>query len=154
VLLGVALLGGGVSLWRGAGRVADATTGGAAGDHTDRWFGVIFGVEGVAILAASVVCNATGHFELFFPIMAIIVGLHFLPLARLFDVRMYFLTGALLCLLGISALLVVPVTSTLGEREIMARALVVGDGCAIILWGTGLLLWVRGARALRNALRA
>lgn len=153
LLIGIALLGGGVSLWRGAGQLADAA-GADAGDHTDRWFGVIFGVEGVAILAASVICNVTGHFALFFPIMALIVGLHFLPLARLFGVGMYYLTGALLCLVGIVALLAVPVTATVGGREIMARWLVVGGGCAVILWGTGLLLWVWGGRLLRGALRA
>jgi hypothetical protein len=86
--------------------------------------------------------------------MALIVGIHFFPLAWLFRFGAHYVTGALLCLVGLAALLVVPVTATLGGREIMARALVAGGGCAAILWGTGLLLWARGARALRDAPRS
>jgi len=156
LLIGVTLLGGGVSLWRGSGRLDDAAKGVGAGDRPDegRWFGIIFGLEGASIVVASAVCSATGHAELFFPIMALIVGIHFFPLAWLFGVGTHCLTGALLCAVGLIGLLAVPVTAMLGDREIMARALVVGGGCAIILWGTGLLLWVRGVRLLRRALRA
>ncbi len=149
VLIGVALLVGAVALWRGSGRLRDAAT--WEQDNTDRWFVLIVALEGVAIAIASVVCNATGHFALFFPIMALIVGIHFFPLARLFQAGTHYLTGALLCVVGLVALLVVPVTATLGGREIMARWLVVGAGCAVILWGTGLLLLVQGWRALRGA---
>ena len=152
ILIGVALLGGGIALWRGAGRVRDAAVPEGGWDAAiGRKFGLVFGLEGVAILIASVVTNATDHFALFFPLMAIIVGVHFLPLASLFDVRFYYLTGALLCLVGFVGLFVVPVNATLGEREILARWLVVGGGCAVILWGTGLLLWARGTRALRHS---
>ncbi len=152
LLIGVVLLGGAVSLWRGSGRLRDVAMEG--GDNTGRWFGIVFALEGAAIAIASVVCNATGHFDRFFPIMALIVGIHFLPLARLFQIGMYYLTGALLCLVGIVALLAVPVNATLGGQAIMARWLVVGGGCAVILWVTALLLWVQGARALRAAPRA
>jgi hypothetical protein len=48
---------------------------------TGRWFGIVFALEGVSIAIASVICNTTGHFDLLFPVMAIIVGVHFFPLA-------------------------------------------------------------------------
>ncbi len=151
LLIGIALLGGGVSLWRGSGRLSDAGVADEGRPREGLWFGIIFGLEGAAIAVASFLCNATGHTDLFAPIMALIVGIHFFPLAWLFRFGAHYVTGALLCLVGLATLLVVPVTATLGGREIMARALVVGGGCAVILWGTGLLLWARGAHALRGA---
>jgi len=69
---------------------------------------------GRSIAVASVVCNATDHFDRFFPIMALIVGIHSFPLARLFRHRAHYLTGALLCLVGLIALLAVPVSVTMG----------------------------------------
>lgn len=149
LLIGVTLLGGGVSLWRGAERLAKEAI--PEADTTGRWFGIIFAAEGIAIGIASYLCNVNTRYDLFFPIMAIIVGLHFLPLARLFGVTLYYGVGVLLCLLGIIALLVVPETVTLAAREMLGRSLLVGFGAAVILWATGLTLWRRGAQALRTA---
>lgn len=153
LLVGVALLGGGGALWQGSGRLHDPDPNADNGGQRNEgpWFGVIFGVEGVAIAVASVACNATGHSELFFPIMALIVGIHFFPLAWLFQHPPHYLTGALLCLLAVVALVIVPVTVTLGARDVLARAVVVGFGCALILWGTGLVLWMQGRQLLRDA---
>lgn len=152
--IGAALLVGGVALWRGAGRLGDAGSGDGDGPPMGRSFWVIFGLEGAAIFIASIVCNAIGRFDLFFPIMAIIVGIHFLPLARLFGIPLYYAVGTLLCLIGLICLVAVPVQATLGTHDIMARALIVGFGCAVILWGVGLLLWWRGGGLLRRGLSA
>lgn len=148
LLIGVALLGGGVTLWRGAERLADVAI--PEADTTGRWFGIVFATEGIAIGIASYLCNVTNRFDLFFPIMAIIVGLHFLPLARLFGVTFYYAVGTLLCLLGIIALLAVPVTVPLADRAMLGRSLLVGFGSAVILWGTGLTLWWQGLQSLRT----
>ncbi len=129
--------------------MADEAIPGAA--HTDRWFVIIFAVEGLAIGIASYLCNVTDRFDRFFPIMAIIVGLHFLPLARLFRVTFYYAVGALLCLLGLTALLFVPATITLADREMLGRLLLVGFGAAAILWTTGLTLWQQGSREFQRA---
>lgn len=150
-LIGVVLFVGGVLLWRESRRLPDEVASAAGDDrHEGLWFGVIFGLEGASIAVASVVCNAVGRLDLFFPIMALIVGLHFFPLAWLFRQRAHYLAGALLCLVGFVTLVAVPVSATLGGRQILARSLGVGFGCAAILWGTGLLFWVRGARMLRD----
>jgi len=131
LLIGAALLVGGITLWRGAGRLTDEALPGA--EHTDRWFGIIFAAEGIAIGIASYLCNVTNRFDLFFPIMAIIVGLHFLPLARLFGVTFYYAVGTLLCLFGIIAILVVPERVALADRAMLGRSLLVGFGAAVIL---------------------
>ncbi|HEV7236370.1 MAG TPA: hypothetical protein VGN15_09330, partial [Ktedonobacteraceae bacterium] len=83
--------------------------------------------------------------------MAIIVGLHFLPLAALFEVKMYYLVGVLLCLLAIITLVVVPESATLGGQQISAQWVVLGFGAALILWGVGLGLWLLGKRLLAQS---
>ncbi|HEY8602096.1 MAG TPA: hypothetical protein VIL85_26965, partial [Thermomicrobiales bacterium] len=148
LFIGVALLGGGLSLWRGAGRLPDEAI--PEVDTTGRWFVIVFAAEGIAIGLASYLCNVNNRFDLFFPIMSIIVGLHFLPLARLFDVSFYYAVGAFLCHQGIVAILFVPGTTTLAGREMLGRSLLVGFGAAVILWGTGFTLWRQGSRALHT----
>jgi hypothetical protein len=49
-----------------------------------KWFGIIFGAEGLGIfIAVNVVINL-GHPELTIPVIALVVGLHFYPLAKVF----------------------------------------------------------------------
>lgn len=56
----------------------------AEGKKMDKWFGIIFGAEGLLIfIAVNVVINL-GHPELTIPAIALVVGLHFFPLARVF----------------------------------------------------------------------
>ncbi|MFT4226709.1 hypothetical protein [Micropruina sp.] len=50
-----------------------------------RRFGVIFGLEGVLIGVASGVLGATGLSDYLNPVIALIVGLHFIPLAGVFE---------------------------------------------------------------------
>ncbi|MGG3798413.1 DUF7010 family protein [Metabacillus fastidiosus] len=102
----------------------------------------------MAIAITIAVSNVTRHSELIPVVVAIIVGVHFLPLAPLFQVRLYYFTGALLCLLAIITWLFVPAKITLGEHQINTFMSVVGFGSALILWGTGLAIWLMGRRLL------
>jgi hypothetical protein len=65
-----------------------------------RAFGIATGLEGVAILAAFNVFPAMRATDFSASVQAIIIGLHFILLARLLPVRLYYLTGALLVSLG------------------------------------------------------
>jgi hypothetical protein len=112
---------------------------------------IIFATEGVLIGVASGICNALNRVDLFFPIMACIVGVHFFSLEALFEVKPYYLVGALLCVLAGLTLLVVPVSATLGGHLISAQSVVLGFGAAFILWGTGLGLWLLRKRLLVSA---
>ena len=87
-----------------------------------------------------------GYTELIPLVIAIIVGIHFLPLAYLFQVRIYYFTGALLCLLPIFTWLFIPPQVTIKEYQINANMSVVGFGSAIILWGSSLAMWIIGKR--------
>ncbi|MDQ0268138.1 DUF7010 family protein [Cytobacillus purgationiresistens] len=121
------------------------------GRRTKFWFNIIFAAEGLAIAITIAVCNTTSHTELIPPIIAIIVGVHFFPLAPLFQVKLYYFTGALLCILAIITLMFMPEEVTIGEYQINAFMSVVGLGSALILWGTGLAILLIGRRLLAIA---
>jgi hypothetical protein len=56
----------------------------ARGKKEGMWFGIIFGGEGLGIfIAVNLVINL-GHPDLVIPAIALVVGLHFYPMAKLF----------------------------------------------------------------------
>lgn len=87
--------------------------------------GIASAVEGVAIFAAVTVLVNLGRRDLIAPAVAIIVGVHFLPLARWFPAPIYYLTAALLVAVGMAGA---------GVQNLPARVLTVGIGAAAVLW--------------------
>ncbi|WP_375347420.1 hypothetical protein ACEWPB_28475 (plasmid) [Priestia megaterium] len=117
----------------------------------NRWFGIIFSLEGLLIAIAAFICVSTNHLNLFVPVMALIVGAHFFPLASLFQVPIYYITGTLLCLLATITMLTFPVKIIVSDHQIMAWWVSVGFGSALILWGTGVIVCLKGFRLLSMA---
>lgn len=115
----------------------------------NRKFGLIFGLEGLAIFIASVICNMTNNFEVFFPIMAIIVGIHFFPLARLFRENFYYGTGVMLCILGVITFFL-PMNATVNNVTLIATSTFIGFGSALTLWVTGLRIWTAMLKQLKQ----
>lgn len=113
-----------------------------------KWFNIIFAGEGIAIGIAIAVCNVVGHTENIPIVIAIIVGLHFLPLARLFRVSIYYYTGILLCVVPVITWLFIPETATLSGHELNAYMSAVGLGSAFILWVTSIAIWMTGRRLM------
>ncbi|MBP1964598.1 DUF7010 family protein [Paenibacillus aceris] len=152
IIMGLTLLACGISLFASAQHLSNQTTEADARrwKRARLWFGLIFTIEGAAIGAASAICSATDRFGLFFPVMAIIVGVHFIPLSTLFQVKTHYVTGLLLCLLAIFTLLFFPERVMLEGRQIITWWLAVGFGSALILWGTGLSIWIAGQRMKRR----
>ncbi|MFJ7306332.1 DUF7010 family protein [Peribacillus frigoritolerans] len=105
-------------------------------------FNMVFIAEGLLIGIAIAICNLINQTDLIPGVIAIIVGIHFLPLASLFQIRVYYATGVLLCLLALITWLNVPDTVMVGEHQILAPLSLLGFGCALILWATGLRLWL------------
>ncbi|MFJ7732950.1 hypothetical protein ACIQXF_13755 [Lysinibacillus sp. NPDC097231] len=153
LLIGVILLIGGIVLIMNSKRLSNEMMEG--GSHRwkrkNMWFGIIFGLEGVLIAVASVICETTNHLDLFVPVMALIVGAHFFPLAHLFQVKIYYISGSLLCLFSVIALFTLPVRVTWGNYQIMVWWTFVGFSSALILWGTGVTVWISGHRLLNRA---
>lgn len=151
----IILVGGGTLLSRAASREphdaspAEQTHGRAEGNRYGMTFGAVFGIEMVTIALGSILLNLSHHTEFILPFVSIVVGMHFFPLARLFEVRVYYATGALLVLVGVAVMLAVPVHTMIGNLH--AWNALVGSICAVILWLTGIAALLRGRSFLKQA---
>jgi len=151
----IILVSGGILLIRAASRLPRDTSpagkarGAAEGKRYGRIFGVVFGLEIVIIALGSVLLSVFHHPEFLLPFVALVVGVHFFPLAPLFNVRMYYVTGVLLVLVGVTVMLTVPVTTMIGNLH--AWDALVGSICAVILWLTGIYAELRGRSLLKEA---
>lgn len=96
-----------------------------------RVVGLASGGEGVLILVAVNVLQHIGQSAFAAPVIAMIVGLHFLPLARWLPVRLYYGTGAALITLGGLGCAV---------TDAHRRLLLVSFGAAGLLWLTAAVL--------------
>jgi len=99
-----------------------------------RRFGWITAIEGAAIFLVVVLLNATGRPDFILPVIALIVGLHFFPLARLFGASIYYVTGLLGCVIGVAGLLI---------ADPALRHSVVGLSFGLLLWLTAAALLVQ-----------
>jgi hypothetical protein len=101
----------------------------AKGKRAGMRFGIIFGTEsGLIWLCATLLAR----FGLWIPIaVAVVVGLHFIPLARVFEVPLYYWTGVLCVLAMLGGSLI---------RDAGTRLLCAGLIMAALLWLTAVLL--------------
>lgn len=112
-----------------------------------RHFGIAVGGEFVAIAAAMALLRLFNHPEYIAPVICLIVGLHFLPLASLFGVRVYTLVGVALSFLGVGALFALLFGFILGN--LYTWSVIVGLSAAGILWLASLFILVEVRRVLR-----
>ncbi|WP_028391075.1 DUF7010 family protein [Bacillus cihuensis] len=150
VMIGAVLFISGIALIKGSRNLSNNTSA-YSSKNVGKWFNIVFAIEFVLIIIAAVVCNSIGHFDWFFPIMAIIVGVHFFPLAYLFQVKAYYVTGSLLCLLAIVTLLFVPLEVNLGKHQVNTWWLLIGFGSMLILWATSVVILSMGRKLLGMA---
>lgn len=88
----------------------------------------------VGIIISAYVLNQTGFSEATISVVAIIVGLHFIPFTRAFNAKIYWAVGGGMAVLGVLSL-VVPAHIVLASGSRVAlRQGVVGLGCTLILW--------------------
>lgn len=110
----------------------------AKGKHAGVLFGIIFGIESGLIWLCATVLAGFG-LSVWIPIaVAVIVGLHFFPLARVFEVPLYYWTGAIsvLGVLGCSLI-----------RDAGPRLLCAGLAMGAVLWLTAALLLLQAKLA-------
>jgi hypothetical protein len=155
MFIGLALLIAGVSLSRASRRSSTQapTTNTQEVQHRNKWFRIVFATELIAIMIAYVICSAVNRFDLFFPVMMLIVGVHFFPMASLFRIWRYHVTGILLCILAVITLLAVPEQLRLSGMQIKVWWVILGLGGAFILWGVGFANWLQGKRLLAQRKR-
>jgi hypothetical protein len=106
----------------------------AKGKRAGMWFGIIFGIEGLLIGLTAALLSHLGLSDWIPIAAAVIIGLHFLPFARLFEVPLYYWTGAFSILGPIACCAISdPALRTLYASLIMAA----------VLWLTSVLLLVK-----------
>ncbi len=122
-----------IVLFRLAAKTPPGPRGGSASDFKAMGkrigisFGIIFGAETVLIVAVANILPAVGLEPLTVPVIAIIVGVHFLPLAGLFKAKVYYLTGIVSVLVGLGS---ISISSETLRQDF------VGYGMCIVLWLT------------------
>ena len=89
-------------------------------DWEGKMFGIVNAVQGVAIFLAVQVCNNLHFPEYFLPVVALIVGLHFVALAPVLRTSFHLALGTVMCLLAVVTMVVVPKplwAVVLGDRK-------------------------------------
>jgi hypothetical protein len=106
----------------------------AKGKRAGILFGIIFGLEGALIALTSILLARAGLGDWIPLAIAFIVAVHFLPLARVFEMPLYYWTGAI-AILGILGCLFIPAA---GPRTLCVSLVMAG-----VLWLTTLVLLVQ-----------
>lgn len=144
-----ALLRAGVSMIRRGRRLSQATgMGDTAPRSMRRKFMLVLIAEIVALNIAA--CFLIGHHmaQYLAPAIAVIVGLHFWPLAQIFRAPNFFTTAIVMTLAGILA----AAAMATGSPAVIANG-IADLVCAVALWGTGFASW-RGLRVAASGAAA
>ena len=118
--------------------------------NSGKWFGLIFASEAALIAIASIVLGDTGHDALIPPVIALIVGLHFLLLAPLFRLPLYNVTGIAMSALALVCIIAVIAGWRPAGDSLFFWSSVVGLGSAALLWATAITLLLHGNQLLNT----
>ena len=142
-----ALLIAGVSMIRRGRRLSRVTgIGDTAPHHMRSGFKLV-------LIAEIVVLNVAAYFQIghhaaqyLAPAVAVVVGLHFLPLAKIFRSPHFVATAVAMTLAGILAAVAMATSSSVTAANSVADL-----ACAIALWGTGFVSWSRAHKAITHS---
>jgi len=110
-----------------------------------KWFGIIFGAEGLGIFIGINVVINLGHPELAIPVLALVVGLHFFPLAKVFKRKFDYYLATWSTLIAVLAI-VLSLNKTFNQSEVFA---LLGVGIAIATSSYGIYMILNGRRLLK-----
>jgi len=96
-----------------------------SGEFNGKIYGIVVMLEFLAILIAAVLLNRSGRTEYLMPVIALIVGLHFFGMVPATHSNDFWWIGGIMCALPLATMSILP------QRF---WSLVVGFGCALILW--------------------
>jgi hypothetical protein len=140
------LLVAGVAMIRRGRRLSQATgIGDTAPRGMRRKFMLVLVGEIVAFNIAAYLLIGHHMVQYLAPAVAIVVGLHFLPLAKIFRSPHFFATAAVMTLAGILAAAAMATGSSATAANGIADL-----ACAITLWATGSASWLRVHRAIAD----
>ena len=123
----------------------------AARTKVTRRFGAVFSLECLCFLLANIVLLLLHHYEYLVPAILLIVGIHFFPIAALFKMWPYYLTGLLFSLAAIITVLTSPYTLSIGH---VSRWIVLPTAiCAGVAWLTAACVLIIERRRLGYCLQ-
>lgn len=117
--------------------------------RTGKWFGIIFGLEGIAIPIVINVAIFMHHPELSIPLMALVVGLHFYPLAWVFKRNIDYFLATWSTIIAGSAIYF-SLHHTFSQAGILAM---VGTGLAIATISYGIYMIWKGKQMTLKAIQ-
>lgn len=128
VVLAVTLCLGSIRVRRAVGGLPrdDSPLADARRKHLSNRLSLVSALQGVAIVLAVILLGRYALAPFIPAVVVLIVGVHFFPLAKLYAVRAYYVTGSALCALAAVAFLVAPAW----------RLPFVGLACAAVLFAT------------------
>jgi hypothetical protein len=106
------------------------------------WFVVVVVIEVISINLGRPILIHFHRLDLFPQWVEAVVGLHFLPLAKLFKVPPFYVTGMVLVLVTLGSLLI-----TVGNP----RAIVALAGSGLCLWATAVVVLIQDSAYIRPA---
>jgi hypothetical protein len=118
----------------------------AIGKRLGIGFGIVFGSEAVVIALAASILSAVRLEDYILPAIVLIVGLHFLPLAWLFQVWPYYAAGTLIRLIAIVTLTAIPRTAMVNHAALWV--VVAASGSALVLWLTAFVVLLLGRQTV------
>jgi len=105
-----------------------------------KWFGIIFGAEGLGIFIGINVVINLGHPELAIPVLALVVGLHFYPLAKVFKRTIDYYLATWSTIIAVVAI-ILTLNKTFDQTATFAFT---GIGIAVATSCYGIYMVVRG----------
>jgi FtsH-binding integral membrane protein len=108
----------------------------AEGSRMQIWYGVIFGLEGLFIGAACGILGSRGLNDYIVPTIALIVGLHFYPMATVFSRKFDYFTGTWTTVVAFSAIIL----ETKKLISVQEATIMVGMGTAIATISYGIFM--------------
>lgn len=109
-------------------------------------FYVVTAAQWISIVLVGGICSALQRQDLIWPLIGLVISLHFLPLGRLFDVRAYYLLGIVGTVITVFSILAL--TNGL-------RLITVGFGLgALMIGGAGYLIANAESLVSRGAVRS
>lgn len=110
----------------------------------EKWFLIIFALEGFGILLIKNILVNINHDELFIPFFALVVGLHFFPLAKIFKRTFDYYIATWTCLLAVLGIYLITQKIT---TPYLANV-IVSLGCAISTICYGIKMIIEGRKLL------
>jgi hypothetical protein len=118
----------------------------AEGKRIGKWFGIVFGAEGLGIFIGINIVVNLGYPELTIPVIALIVGLHFYPMGKIFKRTIDYYLATWSTVIAICGI-VFTLKKTMPANHILAF---LGIGLAIATSCYGVYMARRAAQWLSN----